>query len=57
MSKNEQRCVMMEEENVDEVAVEFVYYDNNRLRVSVNQSIIESIILRMSLWIWVVNLM
>ena len=24
---------MMEEENVDEVAVEFVDYDNNRLRV------------------------
>ena len=47
---------MMEEENVDEVAVEFVDYDNNRLRVSVNQSIIESIILRMSFWIWVVNL-
>ena len=57
MSENEQCCVMMEEENVDEVAVEFVDYDNNRLRVSVNQSIIESIILRMSLWIWVVNLM
>ena len=47
---------MMEEENVDEVAVEFVYYDNNRLRVSVNQSIIESIILRMSLWICEFNI-
>lgn len=41
----------MEEENVDEVVVEFVDYDNNCFRVFVNQFIIESIILRMFLWI------